>query len=117
MDDYIGQGFHQIDDQYLSKRPPHISWGADYKKMTDPEKILYLQGLANTMNHAAALLQDERDALNKACEMKEKQLRSMAETVQRNDMVLQAQIEQMNTQRHEFRTVIAQLDEKIRTLQ
>ena len=68
------------------------------------------------MNHAAALLQDERNELNKICGLKEKQLRSMAEVVKRNDMVLQAELEKMNTQRHEFREVISGLDKKIREL-
>ena len=45
------------------KDPPKIKWGKDFKSWKQERKIMWLQELASSMNHAADMMQRERDAL------------------------------------------------------
>lgn len=44
---------------------PQITFGEDFEERTDQEKITYLKALASSMNHAADLMQKERNELAK----------------------------------------------------
>lgn len=44
-------------------RIPQIKFGDDFYERSDAEKIAYLKQLASTMNHAADLMQKERNTL------------------------------------------------------
>jgi seryl-tRNA synthetase len=113
-EDFLGEGFHQLDDNLISKTPPRIQWGEGYKMKSDADKITYLEKLASTMNHAAYLIQSERNELVELCEMKEKQIESMAATLDANNEMIQQQITKMNAEKQEYFKSIATLKEKIR---
>ena len=72
--DLITAGFEKLDPKLLPKQPPKINWGMLYKQKSDAEKIRYLEKLASAMNHAASLIQDERNELGRLCELTEAQL-------------------------------------------
>jgi chromosome segregation ATPase len=114
--DIISDGWSVIDEKYISRRPPKIAWGAGYKAMTDPEKIAYLEKLAYTMNHAASLVQDERNELNRLCEQKEKQLLQMSRNLQANNEMIQSEITKLNEQRQEYNSNIMALNRQLREL-
>ena len=86
--DDIVEGFERLDNNILDRRPPKITWLEGFEKKEDKVKIQYLKKLASTMNNAARLIQDERDALVQLMVKKEKQLEKMAEQLQQNNMVL-----------------------------
>lgn len=107
--DFIGMGFHQIDEKYVSLKPPKIAWGGKYKGWSDERKVIYLQNLASSMNHAAALVQDERDELLELIDKKERQLETMNENMRQNNEMLQQQIEKMNAEKQQYNASYAKL--------
>lgn len=114
--DFMGKGFHQLPPTIVETRPPKIKWGKKYLAMLSADKIVYLQRLASTMNHAAFLISIERDALNKLLHQKEKQLRTLSGNVQQNNAMLQSEVTRMNEERQSFQSTIAKQNAIIRGL-
>jgi len=114
--DFIADGFQLIDEKYLEKRPPKISWGHTYKSWTPQEKVEWLEKFAHSMNHAASLIQCERDGLNRLLHVKENQLKQMSKAMAQNSEMLQSEIMKMNEQRQGFRSTISKLDAEIKEL-
>lgn len=100
--DLIEKGFSRLDDKLLVARPPKITWGKVFESSSNEEKIEYLQKLASTMNHAASLIQEERNELNKLCELKEQQIEKMKEAMEANNAMLQSEIAKINEERQNF---------------
>jgi len=115
-EDYIADGFHVVDEKYISKRPPKIRWGNKYKAWSDKEKIKYLEEFACSYNHAVALIQDERDELNRLIMLKEDQLTRMSKAMTQNNAMLQSEITQMNLERQGFNNTVKKLDAEIKEL-
>ena len=109
-------GFHRLESKIISNRPPRIKWGELYKRFTDAEKITYLEKLASTMNHAAYLIQGERDELNVLCELKEKQIQKLSNNMDGNNSMVQSEIMKMNEERQAFNSHVAELNKKIKKL-
>jgi chromosome segregation ATPase len=116
-EDLIAAGFHRLDNHLVTKRPPKIKWGEVYKTWADSQKIAYLEKLSSSMNHAAHLIQGERDELNDLCEKKEDQLRSMKDALDQNNGMIQDQITRMSEEKQELLTAIAQRNTRIRELE
>ncbi len=117
QEDLIAKGFHRLDSNLVEKRPPKIKWGLIYQGMLDKQKIEYLEKLASSMNHAAHLIQGERNELNKLCGLKEEQLIKMKEAMDKNMLMLQSEVTKMNTQRQGFNKEVGRLNQKIRELE
>lgn len=115
--DYVGAGFHRLDEKALVARPPKIDWGRGFKEMPDAEKVDYLEKLAVTMNHAAKLIQDERDELGALAEAKESQLIQMQKNMEANNQMLQQQVMQFNNQRQHYAAHVSELTAKIKELE
>ena len=116
-DDYVANGFYKIDPKAIRNNPPRIRWTAKWHERTDASKLLYLEKLARSMNHAAKLLEGERDELAKLCELKEGQLQSLKAAMEQNMMMLQSEVTRMNEQRQEYHENIRQLTARIRQLE
>lgn len=114
--DLISAGFRKLDDSLVSNRPPKIKWGELYKQFSDKEKIEYLQKIASTMNHAAYLIQEERNGLLKSIDKKEEQLIKMKKTIDQNMEMLQIEITKINEERQEVNKKVAKLNAEIRRL-
>lgn len=117
QDDFIAVGFHQLDDRLLTRKPPKITWSKQFREQDVQVQRDYLEKLANTMNHAAALIQDERNALNKLLIKKEQQLKSMSVQVAANNAMLQSEVTKMNEQRQGFHAEVSRLSARIRELE
>ena len=115
-DDFIAMGFHKVDEKFLSLNPPKIKYGDKYKGWSDERKITYLENLASAMNHAAALVQDERNDALELCDKKEAQLEAMNESVKLNNIMLQSQIEKINAERQGFNESYAKLKKEVEDL-
>jgi len=102
QEDLIAKGFHKLDDKLLVVKPPKILWGGIYQASSNEEKIEYLEKLAATMNHAASLIQDERNQLNKLCELKEQQIEKLKEAMDANNNMLQSEVAKINEERQKF---------------
>lgn len=117
QDDFVAQGFHKLDSKLITALPPKIKWGEGYRASTDAEKVTYLEKLAATMNHAAFLIQNERNALGELCEKKEQQLVKMKEAMDANNNMIQQQVTRMNEQRNAAAAHVSKLNKKIRELE
>lgn len=115
--DFLGKGFHRLDDHLIPKRPPKIKWGPIYLSKTDAEKVAYLEKLAAAMNHAAHLIQGERDQLGGLCEKKEEQIASMKTALDQNNAMIQSQITKMNAEKQELLNAIITKNNRIRELE
>lgn len=102
QEDLIAQGFHKLDDKLVVAKPPKILWGKIYQASSNEEKIEYLEKLASTMNHAASLIQDERNQLNVLCELKEQQIEKLKDAMDANNNMLQSEITKINEERQKF---------------
>ena len=115
-DDFVAAGFERLDPELIEKRPPKIRWGALYKDRSESDKVVYLEKLAATMNHAAYLIQGERNQLFEMCALKEQQLIKMAESVEKNNAMLQQEVTRMNEQRQGYNRELARLNSQVREL-
>ena len=115
--DLMVEGFHRLDGRTMVAHPPKIQWGVIYKEKSDADKIKYLEKLAATMNHAAFLVQEERNSLGALCEKKEGQLQQMMTDITANNNMLQSEVTKMNEQRQGFNQEVARLNAKIRELE
>lgn len=117
LEDFVIEGVQELDETAIASRPPKIRYSDKFNALDAEVRAEYLGKLANTMNHAACLIQDERDKLNKLCELKEGQIQTLNEAMANNLMMLQSEVERMNQQRQDYHKNIKQLNAKIRNLQ
>ncbi len=110
QDDFVGAGFHQLDENLVQPNAPKISWGKVYLGKPVAWKLTYLERLASTMNHAAFLIKVERDQLNELCIAKETQIVTMKMALDQNNRMIQDQITKMNTERQKYNAAIAELN-------
>jgi len=96
------------------KYPPKIAWGLIYQSWSDEKKIDFLEKFGASMNHAADLLQNERNALLRTCDNQEKQIIAMAKAEALNRDLLQRQITEHNTQMQELNKTVVSLHQKVR---
>jgi len=114
MNDFVGAGFHRLDDNLIEQHPPMIQWGQLVRDMNHADKVRYLERLASAMNHAARLVQDERNALQALCGKKEEQLIAMSKAVDANNAMLQSEITRMNEDRQEMLRAMTALKAELR---
>ena len=115
-EDLIGAGFKKLDSKYLDRRAPTINWGIIYKNKSDTNKIIYLEKLASAMNHAASLVQEERNALGKLCAIKEEQIQQLTKAMHANSNMLQSEVTKMNAMKQDFNKEFARLNKIVKEL-
>lgn len=113
-EDFIAKGWHKLDDNLISARPPKIVFSKQFDAWPDVKKIEYLKKMASSMNQAAKLIQNERDQLNELCALKEKQIVKLSEAMRANDAMLQGEVTRMNEQRQGYHAEVARLNAQIR---
>ena len=113
--DHLAEGFQKIGP--IEARPPKVAWGNKFKSWATEKQIAWLMKFAEAMNHAADLLQKERDELNTLCDKKEKQVSKLTEMMHQNNMMLQQEVTKFNEQRQEYNAEIARLNSNIRGLE
>lgn len=116
-EDFISDGFKKLDPGVLVPKPPKIRWGEKYKSWDDVVKIQYLEKFAHSMNHAAYLMQLERDKFGKLCEVKEKQLIMLSRSSVVKDETLLQQITKMNEQKEVYNKEMSSLKKQVRDLE
>jgi uncharacterized protein YukE len=131
-DDWVGEGFHKLDPSILTRQPPRIKWGDIYKGerrdpnhkqlgdepyfWNDKDRVEYLEKLCRTMNHAARLVQDERDQWLELCQKQEENMKIMALGVERNNAMLQAEVTKHNESRRAYNALVKELNAEIKRL-
>ena len=97
--------------------PPKIKWGDEFLSWTPEKKLQYLMKFAEAMNHAADVIQRERNLLGELVEKKEEQLQQMQSMLDANNQMLQQEITRMNEERNKTNKYVAQLNARIRELE
>ena len=115
-EDLVAKGFHRLDSKLITDKPPKIKWGDIYNNWADVQKVKYLEKLAASMNHAASLIQNERDQLNELMELKEAQIVSMKEALDANNKMIQSEITRTNEEKQNYHKLISELNAQIREL-
>ena len=115
--DLMVEGFHKLDDTLIHPHAPKIKYLPGFTNKNPENQIKYLKALAATMNHAAKLIQEERDALNGLMILKEQQLISMSAQVEANNQMLQFEVTRMNEQRQAYNKLTAKMCARIRELE
>ena len=116
-EDFIAAGYHRLDDRLITKKPPKIVWSKQFREREVQVQLDYMEKLANTMNHAASLIQDERNALNELLTKKEQQLVSMSKQLLANNELVQVEVSRMNKQKQGFHAEVSRLNTRIRELE
>lgn len=111
------EGFHKLDDHLLDNKAPKLKLMSGFHDKDQTSQVRYLLRLAATMNHAAKLISEERDALVKAMVLKEKQLEKQSQGMERNLAMLQSEVTRMNEQRQGFHAEVRRLNTRIRELE
>lgn len=112
--DQVAEGFARVP---VVELPPKIKWGEDFQKWDDSKKLSYLMKFAEAMNHAADIIQKERDELGALVERKEQQLLQMQAMLEANNTMLQAQVTEMNEYKQDCNAHAAKLNARIRELE
>lgn len=111
--DLIVAGFHRL-DRKLEDRPPKIRWGPIYRSMGMREKLRYLEKLAAAMNHAAHIIQGERNQWAELAAAKEQKIIAVSKALRENNAMIQAEITKMNEERQHYFAEIKALRDKLR---
>ena len=112
--DKVSEGFKRVE---VAERPPKIKWGDTFHSWPDQKKIKYLMKFAEAMNHAAYMVQKERDELGKLAELKEEQLMQMQSMMDANNRMLQSEVTKMNDYRQQAQDHAAKQEARIRELE
>jgi len=98
-------------------RAPKITMGPEFDAQPDKEKAKYMHKLANAMNHAAKLLQEERNALlDDIVKLKESNSNAEIQVMIQKNIAANA-LEQLNTAKQEDAIRTGHLQGRIKTLE
>ena len=113
----IAEGFHKLDEGLVKNNAPKIKWGLRFHHMPDGRKIDYLKGLASAMNHAAFIIQGERNQLLEICKKQEVQIGVIQKGLDANNEMVQQQMTSLNAERQSFNKSAAAMKARIRELE
>jgi predicted nucleic acid-binding Zn-ribbon protein len=111
--DQVTKGFKRVP---VIERPPKVKWGKKFNQWDIRKQNDYLKRFAESMSHAADVIQKERNKLGKLADIKEDQLMQMQAMLDANNRMLQAEITKMNDYRQQAQQHAAKLEAQIREL-
>lgn len=96
---------------------PQILWGDEYKSWPMDRRLSYAEKLASSMNHAADLLQVERDRLVELLRRKDDQMKGLFVKLERQGELIQKELEKANAEKQELYSEIGKLRDALRKCQ
>ena len=117
QEDFMAEGFYKLDENIISHKAPRLTEPPKFQAKTDGQKYLYYRKIAATMNHAAKLISEERNELNRLIQLKEATLISMDAQLRANNQMLQAEVTKMNAQKQAFHAEVSRLTARIKELE
>lgn len=97
------------------KVAPKIKWGDDFLAWSDREKVAWLKKFSSSMNHAADLLQKERNKLVETCAVQDEKLKQHAKEYLHRGQMLHKQVIIMNSEKQELNKMIVELQQRVKT--
>jgi hypothetical protein len=83
---------------------------------TDADRLNYAEQLASTMNHAADLMQQERNTLNELIKQKEQLVIQSSRQLSENNNMLQQEVTRMNQYKKDMQLHAKKLNQEIKEL-
>jgi exonuclease VII small subunit len=94
----------------MKPKPPNINWGFEFENWKTARQLRYLKKLACAMNHAADLLQQERDELNRILFKKEQIIKDIYKKYADQTDLLNAELSTFNKNKQELLERVQNLD-------
>jgi hypothetical protein len=98
----------------MEDKAPKIQWGGRYKEWPIERRLKYAEGLAASMNHAADVLQKERNRLVEIAEHQERQLKGKTRNLAAQGDMLQNEMNHHNSKQQELYELIVELQKTIK---
>ena len=98
----------------MQKVAPKIRWGKDYLSGDIPKQHAFLEKFAYSMNHAADMLQTERNELLALKDKHEAQIRDLQSALCNQGTVMNHQLTRSNTQNQELGASIVKLTQGLK---
>ena len=99
----------------MQVRPPKIKWGDEYLSWPIEKRLEHAEKLAAAMNHAADVLQQERNTLLDVCRQQESQLDLIKKVQTRDGATLHHELEIHNQEKQNLYQEIVKLKSKLKT--
>lgn len=90
----------------MLKHAPTIRWGDDYHAKPVEERLKYAEKLASSMNHAADILQTERNKVIEVAHIQEEQIRQLQRQVTQQNELTQQIVARANTEKQQLNKTI-----------
>lgn len=100
----------------MSKHAPPISWGEEYRGWPIEQRLEYAEKLASAMNHAASVLQDERNKLIEVVKKQEEQLKHNANAYLSQGNLMHKELGSADVEKQQLYQEIVNLKQKTRVL-
>lgn len=97
--------------------PPQIAWGEEYKSWPIEKRLDYAEKLASSMNHAADLLQEERNRLLEIATQQEIKLKAYAKSHLEQGNLVQRELAAADVEKQQLYQEIVQLKAQVKNLQ
>lgn len=94
-----------------------IRWGRKFEDWSDYKKIDYLKELASSLNHAAELLQNERNELLQLLRRKEDMIISLNERLEDQGVMLHRELQKAGAEKQELMQRVVELDRRVKKQQ
>jgi hypothetical protein len=98
----------------MQKRAPNIQWGAEYKAWPLPRRLKYAERLASSMNHAADVLQTERNKLLEVVAHQEAQLKANTKAYVGQGEVMHKELGDADAEKQELYKKIVALKKQVK---
>ncbi len=95
---------------------PQIRWGEEYKSWPVERRLSYAERLASSMNHAADLLQTERNKLLEVVKRQEEQLKQATEKYVEQGQVMHRELGAQDAEKQQLYAQIVELTAKVKEL-
>jgi hypothetical protein len=93
---------------------PRIRWGDEYQSWPIEKRLSYAERLASSMNHAADILQQERDKLIAVVQHQEAQLRENVAKYLEQGALLHRELGAAGAREQELATLVVQLQAEVK---
>jgi len=104
----------RISGMATPSKVPQIKWGGEYAKWPPERRLRYAERLASSMNHAADILQQERNKLIEVVERQEAQLKSNVKSYVEQGELMHRELGMANAREQELSKLVVQLQKEVR---
>ena len=98
----------------MQSRAPKISWGKVYQAWPIDKQLRYAESLANSMNHAADVLQKDRDRIVKLAKAQEVQLKENVQRYTEQGELMHKELAAVDAEKQKLYTEIVELKTQLK---